>query len=686
MSIKPLYFEYMHHLGKTVTVDEFQQRSEEKDLISLRHDIDYNLDLALEMSFWEKENNLKATYYMLHSADYWDDPKFLEKCLQIQDFGHEIGLHLNILAEWQKGITDNPQKRLQDMLNVMRQAGLKITGTASHGDKLCYEHQFINYWCFQELRPENPVLYENNRSAEGIFVQDKKFHIKYPDSHQMTRTDGSTLDLWSVSMKDLELTYDASHVSQDHYFTDSGGKWTRSPDPLHKDLSSGRHQVLIHPEYWQDDQKIFFFLSTARSGSKWLANQLEKASSVKATHEFTLNHHYEEENLVHEKQTAVGFVKLMEDRNRVEKLMKDSRAYIENLKTDYAEANVYLERLIPSLNVIFPDATIVHLHRKPKEVVRSIMNREWYDLPEDTRHPQMPVKNWDQMTPFEKCCWYVRKTNETLMMHSHDRIVFEKMVTDQHYLMNCLKRLGIASYPRLMEPSYDKKINENTKNSFPEYKQWTTMQKAIFNAICNPIRYELGYKRYTLVNQIKTYYANKMYAKHKQQQTQKNSRKIEKKENLFCIDYTKPFKGSFTLHECEAEPTPEGVVLQPTGEGHAYFLPGGGNWSKITKEEGWPMEVAHHYRGVLHATLQPSDKFSLFVLMYGEDHKLLEKIPLGQMNNHILPHTFAFKSKVKAVRFNVAIYMPVTALPEKITIQRIEMQKVMKHKKYYGYK
>ena len=91
---------------------EFAAHPEWADVIALRHDIDHDLDLALEMAHHEHERGIRATYFLLHTCDYWNDPRFTQKCAQLQDYGHEIGLHLNLLTEWFQGQRETLDSRL----------------------------------------------------------------------------------------------------------------------------------------------------------------------------------------------------------------------------------------------------------------------------------------------------------------------------------------------------------------------------------------------------------------------------------------------------------------------------------------------------------------------------------------------------------------------------------------------
>ena len=47
MSIRSEYFEYLKHIGNTVTLKEFTANPDEPNLVALRHDVDYDIDLAM---------------------------------------------------------------------------------------------------------------------------------------------------------------------------------------------------------------------------------------------------------------------------------------------------------------------------------------------------------------------------------------------------------------------------------------------------------------------------------------------------------------------------------------------------------------------------------------------------------------------------------------------------------------
>jgi len=688
MSLSKRYIDYLDHFGKAVTLNEFAS-SDSSNIVGLRHDIDYNIDLAMEMSFWEHEKGVQSTYYILHTAEYWKDPKLIDKLLQIQDFGHEIGLHLNFLTEWYLGINTDISGNIASILGLLRSNGINVTGCSAHGDPNCYQYNYNNSWLFKELRTDHPDKYYAQRNAEGTVSKPFDKVVKYPNNHMITNLNGHKFGLWEYRLSDFGLSYEAVHLIYDKYFSDSGGEFKRTPDPIQEDLSSGRSQVLIHPEHWKGPQNKFFFMSCARSGSKWLANVLDKGTSVKGVHEFTLNNRYKDNELIKEKNTGVGFVDLLADENRLKDLLSDSIQYIESNSDDYAESNIYLESILPKMKLFFPDSKLIHLYRKPENVVRSIKNRDWYETSDDSRHPRVDIEGWDEMSQFVRCCLYVKATNENLLNSCEEMLGFEKMVSSIDYLTSVLTRIGIAVYPRLLDEFYNNVVNENTSYEFPEYANWSNKEKDVFNAICGLTREKLGYANEEILYgfQKYAYFFHKMiFGAKKQVRKPKNetidlrsvftSKKWQHLESIEDLSYNKVSEEQMLPSgtRCSISIEPECIKCVPDGEGHAFVLLGGGLWGK-NLSNGWESGAGMMYKGNLDASIEEGKSFTLFVLMYGSDGKLIEKISLGLMHNQLLPVDFSFKPRPNVSRFNLALFMNSSALPSFIQINGLLLDK-----------
>ena len=474
MTIQQAYFDLLDHLGQTSTVAELHASNEGDNIVALRHDIDHDLELALEMAHHEWRLGLKATYYLLHTEQYWDDPKFPLLVQQLSEYGHEIGLHTNVLTSWMRGEIDDPNMEISRVLTHIRNCSVQVSGVCAHGDKMCYEQSYVNYWLWKELRPNDPAKSEEGVSAEGIFVDDPSYQIPYPKNHELVREDGERFPLWSISMEELGLAYDAAKLEYDHYWTDSGGNWDRTGDPMKVDCSKGRPQVLVHPWWWRGETKKTFVLSPARSGSKWLANYIDKATSAVGLHDWTLNHTREENDYPLDNKATNEFPSLIQDSQDVASRLRAARAHHTIFKRDVVECNVYLEAVVDLLRANIPDATMLYLNRNPMDVVRSILNEGWYEVPDESAHRTDSSEGWAKATQLERACRYVRSAIENIAEATDQELLIEEMATNSDCLQGVLFKLGIVVHPLLAIEACRKTAHENE-----ELPSWSKQDKEV---------------------------------------------------------------------------------------------------------------------------------------------------------------------------------------------------------------
>lgn len=145
-----------------------------KKIIILRHDIDFNIERALEMAKIENNLGVKATYFVrLHAKDY--NPfefKAYTILREILKMGHEIGLHSEALDV--SHITkENPVeifKREKEILEGI--FNIEIASAAQHGDFTGISRDYKNYFFTKYKKEDLGIL---NQPFEERFFKSMKY-------------------------------------------------------------------------------------------------------------------------------------------------------------------------------------------------------------------------------------------------------------------------------------------------------------------------------------------------------------------------------------------------------------------------------------------------------------------------------------------------------------------------------
>jgi hypothetical protein len=300
----------------------------------------------------------------------------------------------------------------------------------------------------------------------------------------------------------------------------------------------------------------------------------------------------------------------------------------------------------------------------------------------------MEVEDWDRLGPFEKACWYVRQTNETLLLSCKIRISFEQMTEDLTYLKEKLEALGIPVFPKLADSVFDKKINANYINRFPPYDNWTDEHKKIFHTICDPVNRALGYKTGGLHVNEERISRNTMYNK------KSFSAQVYDRLNRFFDAVLEALVGggfhaetfhttftpenckAFTLYGCRVHAAPDGLELAPAGRRRAFLLLGRGRLLFLGKGRGWKADAGYYYRGVMDAEIGPDDSAHIMCLMYNRYGILTGKRLLGRIKRRSVSLGFSFKVRGEATKFDIAVHIPPGNMPAKIKLRGFSLEKV----------
>lgn len=88
---------YIKSKYKFIPSYHWNKYKNKRNYIILRHDIDFDTSLALEMAKLEKKNKIFSNYFFLMRDDFYDlySLKTINDIRSILDLGHNIGLHIN---------------------------------------------------------------------------------------------------------------------------------------------------------------------------------------------------------------------------------------------------------------------------------------------------------------------------------------------------------------------------------------------------------------------------------------------------------------------------------------------------------------------------------------------------------------------------------------------------------------
>ncbi len=227
--------------------------------LCVRHDVDHDIDMALSMARLENDLGIKSSYYLLPPGDYGKSDnyygriesgkvvrsqKMISIAKEIQEMGHEIGLHNDFLQ-----LSHILRRDLYDVfaseLDFFDKNNIAVSGSASHGSRFAREHGYINYEIFAEVQ-------------EGKSVQRKTINIAEDE-----------VVLPCISMEKLGLEYEAYSINRQSRISDVGGKILVYSNKKLEEASfinnqfldcrcdlKGRAVMLIHPEHWVEFDRL----------------------------------------------------------------------------------------------------------------------------------------------------------------------------------------------------------------------------------------------------------------------------------------------------------------------------------------------------------------------------------------------------------------------------------------------
>ncbi len=247
--------------------------------------------------------------------------------------------------------------------------------------------------------------------------------------------------------------------------------------------------------------KYIFVVGMGRSGTSTVARLLGLDATVKACHEFIGNREYWLLSwyLDHE-QYALPF-------------LEREKAKIEAIPSTnvFIDVNGYLQNSVGPLGEVFENASIYHLVRDGRNVVRSLYTRRSDDRVHLLPKSRPEIERWFEFDKFSQVCWNWNATTSRLLDEGIPLLKFEDLVTDFDYFEHAfLLKEGLKVTRTRWREEIGRRHNKTRSTAYrwlyskvrgkpfvstklPEYDYWPSAYKSTFDDICGETMRRLGY-------------------------------------------------------------------------------------------------------------------------------------------------------------------------------------------------
>ncbi len=168
--------------------------------------------------------------------------------------------------------------------------------------------------------------------------------------------------------------------------------------------------------------------------------------------------------------------------------------YLRARRTDgrvYGEVNSVLRRHAAALKHAFPGAFFFHLVRDGRDVVRSLYSRQTMSAADANTRAIRPPKGdryegtWENMTQFERCCWYWQAENAYLRTKVELLVRVEEVLSDYSILRDSLLTpLKLDISEDLWRQAVDIRLNATKQPVLPHWSEWEALTMESFVNIC----------------------------------------------------------------------------------------------------------------------------------------------------------------------------------------------------------
>jgi hypothetical protein len=222
---------------------------------------------------------------------------------------------------------------------------------------------------------------------------------------------------------------------------------------------------------------IFFCLNSGRCGSASLVRLLQANNIRNCYHELSPDLH----------RLGIDYYELRVSAEEAAATIRRTRAGV------FFEANNRLFSLAGPIRLAFPDAKFIFLHRDGREVVRSGLQRQWYQ--EGDRFRGIRLGSAVVGSALVKTCRYWAEVNQRIISDmrlfgcTHLSLRFDELRWGDG-----LGRLEEFLGVRLTRCAELPAANGTPTWSVPAYEDWSAQWQREFNEICGPVMRLLGYE------------------------------------------------------------------------------------------------------------------------------------------------------------------------------------------------
>jgi hypothetical protein len=246
-------------------------------------------------------------------------------------------------------------------------------------------------------------------------------------------------------------------------------------------------------EAWMQYWSFFFILGTGRTGTAFLASLLGTSPGAHVFHEPVFEDRLAHARAHYDQRAAARYLH--------EFRMKEMYVRMRHTPPGiYGEVNSTLRCHAAALRAAFPTATLLHLVRDGRAVVRSNMSRRTMTARNPFSMSLHPTKEdpwrerWPSMDRFARLCWHWQLENARLRATIGHTVQFERLIQSYEYFQTTILepcKLHVDRHTWQIAAAVP--VNSSAYYAIPPWAAWSPQLKNTFAEICGEEMARCGY-------------------------------------------------------------------------------------------------------------------------------------------------------------------------------------------------